>query len=330
MRRDLQLYTCAALLAAVCLALGSTSSLTRSASAAEQWVQARWQSRSDKTGFPFTPDMHGRVQAQFGYLYSGYTFNNSGMSIQKQQMKPDGSEYQIEGRAGNLVVKRRFRIDPKIAGVRVLEVVHNPGKTALSTTLVVYTQHHWRSQKVVTDTGRNANGALTKGEGGVICQMQGPMQALICYQLCGPRSKVKPTIVNQNNQNLQFHYNFQVPARGTVTLAHGAVVLRNKTMPGGKSLSKLFKELRGRNWVRDLPREIRTSIINAKTRGGFPGDGSIPSLEAAASPRFAQLVVTTNFHCLCLRRQPVLCSPSVKNRRNHGRRRRDGQHSQRV
>ncbi len=248
--------------------------------AAEKLVPARWQAKSDMHGFRYTPDMHGRVQTQYGYLYSGFTLNRAGLGVQSQLMRADGSEYVVRGRIGHLEVERRFRVDRKTSGVRVVESLRNTSSTPQQAALVIYAQLNYRYQSVVTNLGRVAGATLQKKETGVAGLMATPVRGLVVYQLCGSNSRVKPRIVANNNQTLQFHFNVQVPANGRISLMHSAVVLAQPRTPSPNSVDKFFKPFRGRRYGADLPRDIRRAMINTRRGGG--GDGSsIPSVEQA-------------------------------------------------
>jgi len=250
----------------------------RPAGAEEKLVPAQWRPLTDVHGVVYTCDMHGRVQTQYGWLYSGYQINGSGMNIQRQMMTPAGDEYVIEGQTGVLQVQRRFKVDGKIGGVRIVEVLTNTSNAAVGAAVIVWAQLNYRYQAVVSNRGRPVAGSLEKRESGVAGLLTAPVRGAIVYQLCSAKSAVKPTVVNQNNQSLQFHYGVQVPARSTVAIVHGGVILQQAGAPSGAALEALFKPFESRRWTSDLPRETRSVLVNVRASAVGEG-GGLPTLE---------------------------------------------------
>lgn len=262
------------------LALLSLSSGPTPVQAAEKLVPARFGSRMDKSGYAYTLDANGRVRVRYGWLYSAFTFTSGGFNIQKREMTANGEEFVFSGTQGQLTLQRRLRVSPQMAGIRIVESLSNPTGRAITTTLVIHSQPNWPYQSVLTDRGRAATGMLTKKEGGVVCHMQQPMQLLTCFQLASPRAKVKPTLVTMNNHQLQFHYQLNVPARGRVSIVHGATVAPQGSPPAANRLPTLFKGMRNAHWLRDLPKEIRTTLVNSKRGHGFGDADPLPPLAA--------------------------------------------------
>ncbi|MDJ0520790.1 MAG: hypothetical protein QNJ90_01810 [Planctomycetota bacterium] len=264
-----------ALLALASLALLGTGP---DAAAAEKLVPANYRAQNDVHGMAYTCDQHGRVQSQYGWLYSGFTINRSGLNVQRRLMKPGGGEYVLEGRIGAIEVQRRFKVDRKLGGVRVVEVLRNTSAQPVQASVIVFAQLNSRYQRVVTNTGRAVSGVLQKKESGVAGLMRSPVQGAALYYLCSASSRVKPSVLNSNNHQLQFHYNLQLPPRSRVALAHGGVILRMASMPSPSALDKHFKPFRSRRWTRDLPKDVRRGLVNTRSRGAG-SDGGIPTIE---------------------------------------------------
>ncbi len=244
----------------------------------EKLVPASYRALADSTGFAYTCDTYGRVQTQYGWLYSGFTINRKGLTAQRRLMTPSGNEYVLEGRIGTIEVQRRFKIDRKQAGVRVVEMLTNTSAQPVQVALIIYGQLNYRYQSVVTNKGRSAAGALQKKESGVAGLLTNPIRGATIYQLCGSSSRVKPSVVvTNNNQQLQFHYNVQLPGKGSIAIAHGGMVLTQAGTPSPKALDKHFKPFRSRRWTRDLPKDVKRALINTRSRGGG-SDASLPSI----------------------------------------------------
>ena len=266
-----------ALFALLTAALLGAPFATRDAAAKdERLVQANFRSQPDAKGFNYTADAHGRVQSNYGWLFSGFQLNQSGMNVQQRLMTPDGSEYVLKGRVQAFNVTRRMKIDRKYGGVRMVEILENTSGSPQNAQFIIYAQLNYRYQQVLTNTGRAANGQLQKKEMGIVGMLQG-VQGAALYHLCGSSSRVRPTIMVQNNQQLQFHFNLQVPAGATVAIMHGGVILRQTPGNSAKALASLFKPYRSRKYQRDLPREVRRALVNVG--GGSGGDSTIPTIE---------------------------------------------------
>lgn len=242
----------------------------------ERLVQANFRTQPDAKGFNYTADQHGRMNSNYGWLYSGFQINRAGLSVQQRMMTPDGSEYVLKGRIHTFNVTRRMKIDRKVGGVRMVEILQNTSNTPQAAQLILYAQLNYRYQRVLTNTGRNASGTLQKKEFGIVGLLQG-VQGAALYHVSSPTSRVKPSVVVQNNQQIQFHFNLQVPAGATVAIMHGGVILRQTPGNSAKALGSLFKPFRTRKYQRDLPKAVRRAIINGGGTGG--GDASIPTIE---------------------------------------------------
>ena len=269
MNRRVPLLACLLLLALPCLPQAAEAK-------DERLVQANFRSQPDAKGFNYTPDAHGRVNSNYGWLYSGFNLNRSGLGVQQRLMTPDGSEYVLKGRIHTFNVTRRMKVDRKIGGVRMVEIIQNTSNTPQAAQIILYAQLNYRYQRVLTNTGRAASGPLQKKELGVVGMLQG-VQGAALYHVCSGSSRLKPSVVVQNNQQIQFHFNIQVPAGATIAIMHGGVILRQTPGNSAKALGSLFKPFRSRKYQRDLPKDVRRAIINGGGSGG--GDASIPTIE---------------------------------------------------
>jgi hypothetical protein len=86
------------------------------------------------------------------------------------------------------------------------------------------------------------------------------------FYLGGARSKVKPTIQNQSNYQVSFSYALTIEPGKTTSIIHGLAQRRLVSIPNPKAAAELFKPFHSRAWIRDLPRDVRRSIVNL---GGY-------------------------------------------------------------
>lgn len=257
--RLLALAVAAACLPAIC---------TPARGAPEKLVPAVFRSLTDKQGLQYNADPQGRVRAPYGWLLAGLNVNNSGLSTTSRQMTPDGHEFVLTSRNGGLQLTLRIKVDAALGGVRIVQVLHNPGGQSVQAGITLYSQLNYPFQQLVTDTGRKlGSGPLQKGESAVVGTLRGANNVHVIYLLASPRSPLRPVIANQNNHQLQFGYTLQVPAKGTVALVQRALILPRGGVPAGRALKSLLAGLRGRQALADLPRDLRRTLANLRRRG---------------------------------------------------------------
>ncbi len=85
--------------------------------------------------------------------------------------------------------------------------------------------------------------------------------AVLIY-LAGPRSRVKPTLQRQGSYGFVFRYPVTVGPKKTVSVLHGLAQRNIHGTPDAKSLAALFRPFHSREWTRDLPSDVRRSILN--------------------------------------------------------------------
>ena len=206
-------------------------------------------------------------------------------------MTAGGNEYVLTARMSNLEVTRRIKVDLSSCAVRYVEVLRNLGSTPVTATLALKTQlPRGPSQGLFTDTGAPAGTSLGKKDSGLVVIGKSPNQQLsLLFHLAGARSKIKPTIQNQNNYRFTFTYSVTVQAGKTASILHGIAQRRLAAMPNPKAAEALFKPFAARGWTRDLPRDIRRSIVNLGGAGfgGFADAGSLVTLESLEVERQA-------------------------------------------
>ncbi len=266
------------------------------ASAAQQkLVPANFGSKTDSQGFIWDINTYGAIGNGTNSCFSHsamLTVNNNSFSTpQSRLMTADGSEYVLTRQMSGLEVTRRVKVDLKAAAVRYVEMFRNPTSAPITAGVMLQT-HMGRGPgtALVTDTGAPAGTTLGQKDSGLILignAAQGQLSVL--FHLGGPRSKIKPSIQNQQNYQFHFNYNVTVPAGKTVSIMHGVAQRRLAAIPNAKAAGELFKSFNGRDWTRDLPRAVRRSIVNlGKTSFGGWGDRkALVSLESLGVERQA-------------------------------------------
>ncbi len=260
----------------------------------QKLISASYSDKTDSQGFRWDIRNYGQIGSGTNSSFdSAETLTVNGSSFRPTQgmMTADGSEYVLTARISNLEVTRRIKVDLSSCAVRYVEVLRNLGSTPVTATLALKTQlPRGPSQGLFTDTGTPAGASLGKKDSGLVVIGQSTNQQLsLLFHLAGARSKLKPTIQNQNNYRFTFTYSVSVPAGKTVSILHGIAQRRLAAMPNPKAAAALFKVFAARGWTRDLPRDIRRSIINlgGVGFGGFADVGSLVTLESLGVERQA-------------------------------------------
>ncbi len=167
---------------------------------------------------------------------------------------------------------------------------HNPSKTAITTTAMYNTQlGSGTCNGVLTDHAAPAGVALGKKDTGIMAYSANTRQQTVLFHLAGARSKVKPAISNNSNAHFVFAYTLNVPPGKTVSVLHGLAQRRLGTPPDAKAAAALFKFFSERDWVRDVPRDVRRTIVNLGGIGfgGWDFSGGMISLESLGVERQA-------------------------------------------
>ena len=253
----------------------------------QRLVPATFNYKTDSQGFRWDIKNYGQIGSGTNSSFDNaetLTVNRSSFRPSQPMMTPDGSEYILTGRVSNLEVTRRIKVDLKAGAVRYVEVLRNPGSKPVTATLMLRTQlPRGPCQALITDTGAPVGISLGKKDGGVVALGRpGSGQLNLMFHLAGARSKIKPTIQSQSNQQFMFTYTVKVEAGKTASILHGIAQRQLTSISSAKAAAELFKPFTARAWTRDLPREIRRSIVNlgGVGFGGF-GDGeSLITLES--------------------------------------------------
>jgi len=271
----------AALLAG-CLA-GSRASAQR-----QKLVPASFTPKVDSQGFTWDVSRYGNIGNGTNNCFgsaAALTVNNSSFSSpQSSMMTADGNEYVLTRSMSGLEVTRRVKVDLKAAAVRYVEIFRNTTSAPISVRVMLRTNlGRTNGQALITDQGMPAGANLGEKDSGVILIGQPNVQQLSAvFYLAGAKSKIKPTIQNSSNYQITVNYSLNVEAGKTASVLHGIAQRRMMTIPSAKDAAELFKPFVHRDWTRDLPRDVRRSIVNlGRISFGTFGDGeSLVTLES--------------------------------------------------
>ncbi|MBN2475525.1 MAG: hypothetical protein JXB62_13015 [Pirellulales bacterium] len=244
----------------------------------------------DALGFAWNVNPQGTVQAASsqGFQMAGLlTVNGSSVSPSGAMMTADGSEYLMSWSRSGVQITRRVRIDVKTSTVRFVESFHNPQTAPVHLDVKIMSTVQSSVRDVLTDTGKivssggssrivtpNPFGSAPstsntgipvlgeKDSGLLVTRSSSNHPAALIY-LAGPRSKLKPTLQRQGSYQFMFSYPVSVPAKETVSIVHGLAHRNIGGTPDAKGLAALFKPFQARDWTRDLPAEVRRSLLNA-------------------------------------------------------------------
>ncbi len=279
---------CRAVVAAACLAgpLG--------AAPPQQLVPANYTHKTDSQGFRWDVTPQGTINDGSNDCFDGGAVlsvnNHQFSSAQTAMMTPDGSEYVLTRQVSNLTVTRRVRVDLKAAAVRYVDMFHNATPAPITANVTLRSSMgRGPGLALVTDSGKPAGAMLGEKDTGIIFVGHPSRQQLsVVFHLGGTRSKVRPAIQNQSNHQITFSYTLTVAPGKTASLLHGMAQRRLASIPSAKAAAALMKPFTSRDWLRDLPRDLRRTIVNLG-RGGFGASdaGSLLSLESLGVERQA-------------------------------------------
>ena len=235
----------------------------------EQLIPAKFHARTDSAGQRWDVQSNGYIQSGTNSTFSSafqLTVNNNGFSPNSKMMTVDGSELVLKRTTliAGLVVTRRVRADPKKPYIRYCEMFTNTGGAAVTAQVQLQVRMgRGQFQSMVSNRGKPVTNVLRKGDSGMLVwsQPQNQQQAVVFY-LAGAKTNVLPTIQNQSNYYLYFRWNITVPPGKTSTLAYFAAQKTIPSIPTGKALEAIFKPFKSRSVFRDLPIEVRKSIVN--------------------------------------------------------------------
>lgn len=244
--------------------------------AAEQLVPSSWNPRLDPGGFNWDIEQRGALaDGNNDCVDGGLVLLVNGQEFYNQQGQPmataDGSELVQTGAVGTLEVTRRCRIDETEPGARFVDVFHNPTGQAQSVQVQIMTQFGGQFLTPVSESGAGGDSAL-------LCVQHPTGRPSMLFVVADPKSKIKPTITNNQNYQVYFNFQLEIPARGTAAVCYTAVQMNLNVAPDASALEAMIKPYRTRSWLADLPSDVRRAIVNFGRGGGL---SELPDLLAS-------------------------------------------------
>jgi hypothetical protein len=250
----------------------------------EQLVPANFSQKTDSLGFVWDINQSGAINHGTNYCFNNAQIlqvNGSNVYCNQPMMTADGSEFVLTCTgAPGVTVTRRIKVDLKAGAARYVDTFDNPGGAPLGLAVGLHTNLNSNCQAAVTDTGGQAAAGLGKKDCGLlVVQSPGNNRPSVLFYLAGARSKTKPTVTISHNRSFLFTFNLTVPAGKSVSILTGIAQRRVGATPGAKAVAAMFKPFTSRSWTRDLPAEVRRTILNLHG-SGYGGGAPRPSLAA--------------------------------------------------
>jgi hypothetical protein len=235
-------------------------------------VTASFGHKTDTQGFNWDIDQRGRIDDGTNDCFDGaenLSVNGVDFLSNRPQMTADGSEYVLTStNVPGIEVTRRVKVDLRSGAVRYVESFKGKRASTASVTATLTTQLGGNCQVVVTDSGSHQSSALGKKDGGFVAvQHPGMHRPSVLFFLASPGAKIKPSVSVQSNRTFRFAYTLTVPPGQTVSVLHGIAQRRLAGTPDPKTLASMFKKFNSRAWTRDLPAEVRRTIVNTHGLG---------------------------------------------------------------
>ncbi|KPL01824.1 MAG: hypothetical protein AMK75_03785 [Planctomycetes bacterium SM23_65] len=233
-------------------------------------VPASYSQKTDALGFLWDIQSYGGFSNGTNSCFSGAVVlhvNGSQFSSSTRMMTPDGSTYLFGGSKSGVEIVRRVKIDTQLSAVRFVEMFTNRGGRPVTISVRLLTYLGANCGAVLTDNGRSGVLGLQRKESGLVAVAQPGSRPSAVFFLGDSRSKFKPSISIQSNQQFHFTYALTIGPGKTVSILHGLAQRYVRANPDAKLLASLFKPMKSRRFVRDIPRDVRRTIANLKGFG---------------------------------------------------------------
>jgi len=175
----------------------------------------------------------------------------------------DGDEIEVGPQSYmNLNISRRIKVYRDQPLARWLDIFENTTSSDVSVQVRIYSSFNYQLQGVRTNSG-SANFGEEDWAFITELQQRGQNSPSLAHIVCGPKSKLRPTVRLQHNQ-LYVEYSLTVPAGQTRILCY--FESQNRSTAEHRKLMKSFRAWRA---LRDLSSDVRKVIANFNATGGF-------------------------------------------------------------
>ena len=256
-------------------------------------VPAQFNTKKDGLGFQWEMNSQGYLKRGTNNCFevAGHLqVNNSEFYPRNRMMTPDGTQYFLSKSSSGVEITRWIKFDLKGGTVRFVDTYRNPSSAPVTLNVKLMVSFRNSVGAVLTDLGTPPGGtpaamravpgmampasnpfgssssgsvsvALGKKQSGLVVRQTAPGVPSLLLYLAAARSKVKPVVQRQGNQ-MFFIYGVTVPPQQTMSILHGMAQRNLGSKTDARSLAKVFKPFKARDWVKDLPDEVRKSLLN--------------------------------------------------------------------
>ncbi|MEZ0299197.1 MAG: hypothetical protein ACAI35_22310, partial [Candidatus Methylacidiphilales bacterium] len=258
------------------------------------YIPANFNTQTDALGFSWDLNNDGRInQGSNGCFTQAMSLMINTANFQPTSaglMSPDGTEYILTGNAGGQVeVTRRIKFDLKGSCLRYVDTITNSSSTPVPVQITLMSAFTNRFQSLYTDRGTPGISSLTARDTGVLA-LHNPNsnRPSALFVLSAPNARLRPTIVSNQNYQLQINYSATIEPGKRISIA--TIVAQrnlNSSAPTPQILAPLFKPLTLARVNRDLPSDLRGTVLNAgaaPSDNGRLGAGQLESLNIPPAP----------------------------------------------
>jgi len=222
---------------------------------------------TDGGGYIWDIQHSGRVGRGTNRAYSSGMYcqvnGNNVPSSGQAWANRDGDEIEIGPQNHmNLNISRRIKVYKDQPLARWLDIFENTTPSDITVNVRIYSNFSYQLQGMQTNSGSASFGSE---DWAFITELQqhGQNSPALAHIVCGPKSKLRPTVRVQHN-NLYVEYSLTVPAGQTRILCY--FESQNRSVEAHRKLMKSFRAWRV---MRDLSSDVRRVIANFNATGGF-------------------------------------------------------------
>ncbi|HEY7116800.1 MAG TPA: hypothetical protein VH475_09450 [Tepidisphaeraceae bacterium] len=231
----------------------------------------------DESGSQWDVQFDGSIGDGGNDLYDGggrlFINNMAQYQSPTQQAVLDPARHELNFppmQLAGLNVSRRVAVLPSLSTVRFTEILENPTAAPIKAQLRCYFNMGQSLVNAVPLVDEKKTRSQPCG-----FALADPNNA-VAMIACGRGAKLQPRFnYRMNDDNVDIFYDVEVPARQTVVIVH--LQLRRRT---ADQAADDWKELRERDLLSDLPRELRKRVVNFP--GGDPLVGDLEILRGDA------------------------------------------------
>jgi hypothetical protein len=191
--------------------------------------------------------------------------NNMQFSASGQTMTSDDSNYILTGNAAGVQITRRVKLDLQNGIARLLDTFQNDSNASVNLTVNLMTSMWSSISAGITETGKTFSNTtqsmLDQQDSGFMVTSPSSGMSAISFYLVDRQAKVRPAIQSSGN-SINFTYTLTVPPKKSLSLLYGIGQRQSSSLPNADTVSGVFKLFHSRDFVRDIPAELRKTVVN--------------------------------------------------------------------